>query len=85
MVKYYFQNETFVIEDFQNAKTFASFLPAVAGEKGKPVWAFYANVGQAMGGFGVDNKDTPITPFDSANLAYQNIALKSFRSFLKKN
>ena len=85
MVKYYFQNETFVIEDFQNAKTFASFLPAVAGEKGKPVWAFYANVGQAMGGFGVDNKDTPITPFDSANLAYQNIALKSFRTFIKIN
>lgn len=85
MVKYYFQDETFVIEDFQSAKTFASFLPAVAGEKGKPVWAFYANVGQAMGGFGVDNKDTPITPFDSANLAYQNIALKSFRTFIKIN
>lgn len=83
MVKYYFENETFVIEDFQKAKTFASFLPAVAGLDGKPLWAFYANVGQAMGGFGVDNKDTPITPFDSANLAYQNIPIKSFRTFIK--
>lgn len=85
MVKYYFEDETFVIEDFQKAKTFASFLPAVAGLDGKPLWAFYANVGQAMGGFGVNSKDTPITPFDSANLAYQNIPIKSFRTFLRIN
>lgn len=83
MVKYEYRGEDFVIEDFQNAKTFASFLPAVAGVDGKPLWAFYCNLGQAMASFGVDSKDTPITPFDSANLAYQNIALKGFRTFLK--
>lgn len=83
MVKYRYQGEDFVIEDFQNAKTFASFLPAIAGRDGKPLWAFYANVGQVMGGFGVNNKETPITPFDSATLAYQNIPTKSFRSFVK--
>lgn len=85
MVAYSFQGERFLIEDFSSAKTFASFLPAVAGKDGKPLWAFYANVGQAMGGFGVDSKDTPITPFDSANLAYSNIPVKGFRTLLKIN
>ena len=83
MVKYYFEGSTFVIEDYQHAKRFSSFLPAMAGNDGKPLWAFYANVGQCMGGFGVNNKETPITPFDSATLAYQNIPIKSFRTFLK--
>ncbi|MFA6691676.1 MAG: hypothetical protein WCR98_06835, partial [Saccharofermentanales bacterium] len=83
MVNYRFSKEAFVIEDFQNAKTFASFLPAVAGEDGKPLWAFFANVGQGMGGFGVTSKETPITPFDSAHLAYSNIPVKGFRTFLK--
>ena len=85
MVAYSFEGERFLIEDFSSAKTFASFLPAVAGQDGKPLWAFYANVGQAMGGFGVDSKDTPITPFDSANLAYSNIPVKGFRTLLKIN
>jgi len=84
MVKYYFDsNDSFVIEDYLNASPFASFLPAVSGVKGKPLYAFYCNRGEAMGGFGVDSKETPITPFDSANLCYQNISLKSFRTFLK--
>lgn len=85
MVNYSYHGNRFVIEDFQKAKTFASFLPAVAGVDGKPLWAFYANVGQAMGGFGVTSKETPITPFDSANLAYGNIPVKGFRTFLKEN
>ena len=83
MVKYYFKGTTFVVEDFQKAKRFCSFFPAIAGVDGKPLWAFYANVGQCMGGFGVGSKDTPITPFDSATLAYQNIPLRSFRTFLR--
>lgn len=83
MVKYYFEGKKFVIEDYLNAPTFASFLPAISGIHGKPTWAFYANVGQCMGGFGVSNRHTPMTPFDSATLAYQNIPLKGFRTFLK--
>ena len=83
MVRYYFEGSTFVVEDYQHAKRFSSFLPAIAGKDGKPLWAFYASVGQCMGGFGVNNKETPITPFDSATLAYQNIPIKSFRTFLK--
>jgi len=85
MVQYHFNGNRFIIEDFQKAKTFASFLPAVAGVDGKPLWAFYANVGQGMGGFGISSKETPITPFDSANLAYSNIPVKGFRTFLKED
>lgn len=85
MVKYYFENDNFIIEDYLHASKFSSFLPGVAGIKGKPLWAFYNNRGQAMAGFGVTDKDTPITPFDSAELCYQNIALKSFRTFIKIN
>lgn len=83
MVKYYFENETFVIEDYLNASPFASFFPAISGIDGKPLWAFYSNRYQCMGGFGVNSKDTPITPFDSALLHYQNVKFKGFRTFVK--
>ncbi|MCD8194953.1 MAG: hypothetical protein LUD22_01470 [Coprobacillus sp.] len=85
MVKYEFSGDTFIIKDYLNGKTFSSFLPAIAGERGKPMWVFYASVGQCVGGFGVDSRNTPITPFDSATLAYQNIPLKGFRTFIKVN
>ncbi len=83
MVKYSFREGVFGIADYMRAKTFAGFLPAVAGVDGKPLWAFYANVGQAMGGFGAYSKETPITPFDSANAAYRNIPVMAFRTFLR--
>jgi len=83
MSNYSYKNGKFIIKDYQNAKTFSSFLPAIAGVDGKPLWAFYANVGQVMAGFGVTSKETPITPFDSATLAYMNLSTRSFRSFVR--
>lgn len=83
MVKYQIDGSKFIIEDYQKAKRFSSFLPAIAGEDGKPLWAFYANVGQAIGGFGITSKEYPVTPFDSAFLAYSNIPVKGFRTFIK--
>lgn len=83
MNNYSFKNEKFIINDYQNVKTFSSFLPAISGFNGKPLWAFYANVGQVMAGFGVTSKETPITPFDSASLAYMNLSTRSFRSFIR--
>ena len=64
MVKYFYKNNKFIVEDYQNAKHFASFLPAIAGATGKPLWAFFASVGQCMGGFGIDDRNTSYTPFD---------------------
>ena len=35
--------DRYVMEDFDAKPTFASFLPAVAGVYGKPVWSFYVH------------------------------------------
>ena len=83
-VKYNFneQNE-FIIEDYDKAKTFTSFLPGIAGLDGIPMWSFYVNRGQAMGSFGVRDKDNTIMEFFPANVMYKNIELQGFRTFIK--
>jgi hypothetical protein len=73
----------FVIEDYDRAKPFASFLPGIAGEMGVPMWAFTVNRGQAIASFGVADKDHPIMEFLPANKAYQNTPSVGFRTFLK--
>lgn len=75
--------DEFIIEDYNHKKTFSSFLPAVAGLYGKPMWAYYVNRGQCMATFGVNNKDYSIMEFQPANKAYRQTALQGFRTFLK--
>ncbi len=48
-----------VINDYDQAKTFSSFLPGIAGLKGIPMWTFYVNRGQAITGIGVRDKINP--------------------------
>lgn len=82
--KYYIdQNDAFVIEDYNRQKTFASFLPAVAGLYGKPMWVYYVNRVQCVSTFGVNNKDCSIMEFEPANKAYRQVALQGFRTFLR--
>ena len=73
----------FVIEDFDVAPPFASFLPGIAGPLGIPLWAFYVNRGQAIASFGVGSKDMPIMEFQPANKAYQTVPYTGFRTFIK--
>ena len=73
----------FVIEDYQNKRTFASFLPGIAGKFGIPLWAFYVNRGQGIASFGSESKDNSIMEFYPANKSYQNVATKGFRTFIK--
>ncbi|MDP4090077.1 MAG: cellobiose phosphorylase [Bacillota bacterium] len=75
----------FIIEDYDKAKTFASFLPGIAGIDGIPMWSFYVNRGQCMGSFGVRDKNGTIMEFFPANLLYKNIELQGFRTFIKLN
>jgi hypothetical protein len=83
-VKYNFnENNEFVIEDYDKAKTFASFLPGIAGLDGIPMWSFYVNRGQGMGSFGVKDKDNTIMEFFPANVMYKNIEHQGFRTFIK--
>jgi hypothetical protein len=83
MVNYYFKNDLFIIEDYDKAKPFASFLPSIAGLYGIPAWVYYVNRGQSIAGFGVENKDNPIMDFVPANSAYRRTELVGFRTFAK--
>lgn len=84
MAKYYINNNSeFVIEDYNNARAFSSFLPGIAGLRGKPAWAFYVNRSQCMASFGTRNKDSAIMEFYPANTAYRRTPLEGFRTFIK--
>jgi len=77
------EKNEFIIENYDKAKTFASFLPGIAGIDGIPMWAFYVNRGQVMGSFGVKDRDGTIMEFFPAHTMYQNIERKGFRTFIK--
>jgi len=84
MVNYAFNEEKyFVIEEFDRAKTFSSFLPGIAGLYGVPMWAFYVNRGQGMVSFGIQDKNNAITEFFPANQAYERVSTNGFRTFIK--
>ncbi len=76
-------NNVFVIDQYNDAAPFSSFLPGIAGVEGIPAWAFYVNRGQSMASFGVRNKDGAFLEFYPANKAYQLTATFGFRTFLK--
>ena len=82
-MSYYFKDNHFVIENYDKQKTFSSFLPGIAGVKGIPLWAFYANRGQGLTSFGIRDKDEPIQEFFPANTSYQYVDKYGFRSFVK--
>ncbi len=79
------ENNEFIIENYDRAKTFASFLPGIAGIDGIPMWAFYVNRGQVMGSFGVKDRNGTIMEFFPAHTMYQNVERKGFRTFIKYN
>jgi hypothetical protein len=82
--KYYISNENeFIIENYNSSSTFSSFFPGIAGVNGIPMWAFYANRGQCITSFGMQDKDGAIMEFHPANKAYRNVSLGGFRTFLK--
>ncbi|MHB8127728.1 MAG: hypothetical protein ACYDEX_01830 [Mobilitalea sp.] len=83
MGKYHLQGETYVIEGYDELPPFSSFLPGLAGVKGIPLWVYYTNRGQGINSFGIHNKNNAIMEFNPANTAYENTALKGFRTFIK--
>ncbi|OWR28502.1 cellobiose phosphorylase [Saccharibacillus sp. O23] len=74
----------FVIDDYEQAKPFASFLPGIAGLRGIPMWAFYVNRGQGIASFGVEDKNSSIMEFFPADRSYSLTPLHGFRTFVKK-
>ncbi len=82
--KYYISKDSeFVIENYNSSSTFSSFFPGIAGVNGIPMWVFYANRGQCVTSFGMQDKDGAIMEFNPANKAYRSVALNGFRTFLK--
>jgi len=85
MGNYRLQGDTYIIEGFDELPAFSSFLPGLAGIKGIPLWVYYTNRGQGINSFGIHNKDNAIMEFNPANTAYENTALKGYRTFVKCN
>ena len=83
MTDYHFDNNEFIIEQYDKKKTFSSFLPGMAGKRGIPLWAFYVNRGQGIASFGIENKDRQILEFSPAVKAYQTVGTDGFRTFVK--
>ncbi len=77
------EQQRFIIERYDTARPFSSFLPGIAGPLGVPLWVFTVNRGQAIASFGVESKDQPIVEFQPANKAYQLTPYLGFRTFLK--
>lgn len=84
MEKLHFDEQgRFVVENYNEQKPFASFLPGIAGLEGIPLWVFYVNRGQGIASFGVENKDGSILEFLPADKSYQAVAFNGFRTFIK--
>jgi hypothetical protein len=77
------EDHAFVIENYNQARPFSSFLPGIAGEFGKPMWVFYTNRGQCISSFGVRNKGSSMLEFFPANKAYAATPLVTFKTFIR--
>ena len=85
MKNYYLDGKAYVLEDYHRLPPFSSFLPGLAGIKGIPMWVYYTNRGQGVNSFGVHHKNNAIMEFNPANTAYENTAIKGFRTFIRNN
>lgn len=68
---------------FNTLRPFASFLPGIAGEYGKPLWVFYTNRGQCISSFGLRDRNGAMLEFQPADKAYALTSLYGFRTFFK--
>ncbi len=81
--KFSFKDHTFLIENYNQARPFSSFLPGIVGLFGKPMWIFYTNRGQCISSFGIRNKNGAMLEFYPANKAYSLTPLLGFRTFIR--
>ena len=82
MLKRFEENE-FVIADYNGKPPFSSFLPGICGADGVPLWCCYVNRGQAIASFGSDGREGAIMEFSPAVEAYEDTARKGFRTFYR--
>ena len=77
------ENCRFILNNYDSAEPFSSFLPGIAGKKGIPLWCFYTNRGQGISCFGRGGKDSPILEFLPADRAYRETERLGFRTFYR--
>ncbi|MGN0506305.1 MAG: hypothetical protein ACI4FZ_07070 [Lachnospiraceae bacterium] len=85
MSRYQLEGDKFIFKDYEKLPAFSSFLPGLAGVRGIPLWVFYTNRGQGINSFGIHHKGNAIMEFNPANTAYENTAVKGFRTFLRRD
>ncbi len=85
MSSYQLHEDIYRMEGYDELPAFSSFLPGLAGKKGIPLWVYYTNRGQGVNSFGIHHKNNAIMEFNPANTAYENTAIKGFRTFIKCN
>lgn len=73
----------FIINNYNWASPFSSFLPGIAGRWGIPMWVYYVSKAQAIISAGVRDKDGAILEFTSFNKACQTVDREGFRTFIK--
>ena len=71
------------LADYNHARPFANFFPAVAGLYGIPYWVMFTNRGQCISSFGLRNRAQGMLNFSAANEAYRDTSRLGFRTFLK--
>lgn len=79
------ENGFYVIENYDKKLPFSSFLSAIAGIHGTPMWSFYVNRGQCISSMGIKDKGNCIMEFFPANEAYKMVYTNGFRTFLRLN
>lgn len=79
------ENGFYVIENYDRKLPFSSFLSAIAGINGTPMWSFYVNRGQCISSIGIRDKKNCIMEFFPANEAYKMVYTNGFRTFLRLN
>ena len=77
------ENGFYVINNYDKKTPFSSFLSAVSGVEGIPMWSFYVNRGQALSSIGIGDKNNSIMEFFPANEAYKRVYTNGFRTFVK--
>lgn len=73
----------YVINNYDKKDAFSSFLSAIVGEEGIPLWSFYVNRGQGICSFGLRDKNNAMMEFYPANESYKQVYTNGFRTFLK--
>ncbi len=73
----------YVINDYDQKAPFSSFLSAISGREGIPLWCFYVNRGQALSSIGIGDKNNSIMEFFPANEAYKRVYTNGFRTLIK--